>query len=105
MLTIYFREHRKAAKLTQQQLADRIGTSKSRISMKENGKEGWDRDYLGALAEALAIRDPMSLLTYNPLDPTALQDVLQRLTPEDRAKVDNYAETLEKARKVDDKAA
>lgn len=103
-LTIYFREWRKEKKLTQQQLAERIGTSKTRVSMKENGDEGWDDSYLAALSEALSV-DPASLLMRDPNSRDSPWSLLESLKPESKAKVADYAETLKKAEELDDRAA
>lgn len=60
----YLREWRETRGLTQQQLADRVGTGKDQISRWENSKRGVSTDVLAALAEGLNIttadvfRDP-----------------------------------------------
>lgn len=93
----YFKEWRKAKHLTQEQLAERLGTSKTRISMKERGKEGWDNGYLAALANALGIEEPASLIMRNPLEEDAvwsLQDHLKKATPAARQRILSVVETL-----------
>jgi len=104
-ITVYFREWRAFRQLTQQQLADRIGTSKTRVSMKENGKEGWDDGYLAALAEALGIDEPASLLMRNPVDDAAPWSLLEGLKPDSRAKVLDYIEVLKRAEESKERAA
>lgn len=61
----FFKEWREAQGLTQQQLGERMnGTPKGRVSMKENGNEGWDDAYLGAVAKALGV--PAASLLAHP---------------------------------------
>lgn len=90
----YFREWRLERNLTQQRLADRMGTTKTRVSRKENYKEGWDDAYLAALAEALAVSEPGSLIMRNPADESAPWSLLETLSAESRAKVVEFAEML-----------
>lgn len=105
-LRVYFKEWREAKSLTQQKLADRIGTSKTRVSMKENGEEGWDDGYLAALAYALGLDEPASLLMRNPQDKASPWTLFESLKPESKAKVFDYIETVKKAEdRQDDKAA
>lgn len=74
--------------------------------MKERSKEGWNDQYLGALAEALGIASPADLLIRNPFEEDAPRDILDGLNPGNRAKVEEYAKMLKKAQEiVDDKAA
>lgn len=101
VVAVYFREWRLYKGLTQQQLADRLGTTKTRVSMKERGEEGWDNSYLAALADALGVDEPASLLIRNPFDKGAPWTLLEGLKPESRAKVLDYIETLEKAERSD----
>lgn len=60
----YLREWRNARGLSQQQLADRLDTSKGQISRWESGSRSMSGDVIAALADALAIepgdlfRDP-----------------------------------------------
>lgn len=94
-LRIYFREWRAHRGLTQQQLADRIGTTKGRVSLKERGEEGWDEEYLADLAYALST-EPASLLMRNPLDSDAPWSLLDSLGPQSREKVLDYARMLKR---------
>lgn len=50
---LYIKEHREAAGLTQQQLADRVGTTKATISRIETGLRDYTGGFLDAVAEAL----------------------------------------------------
>lgn len=78
-----FKNWRKYRNLTQQKLADRIGTTKTRVSMKENGNEPWDDYYLEALSEALGASGT-DLLARNPFEGDDLATLLGRMSPEAR---------------------
>lgn len=78
-----FKNWRKYRNLTQQKLADRIGTTKTRVSMKETGKEPWDDYYLEALSEALDA-SAVDLLARNPFEGDDLATLLGRMSPEAR---------------------
>lgn len=96
-LRVYFKEWRQFRNLTQQQLADRLGTSKTRISMKERGEEGWDDRFLAALSDALGVYPPASLIMRNPLEIDAvwsLQEHLQKAGPDARQRILSVVETL-----------
>lgn len=62
---LFLREWRQLKGLTQDELAARLGTSKSVISELENGKKRWNQDHLGELAFALGC-DPEDLLHPGP---------------------------------------
>jgi transcriptional regulator with XRE-family HTH domain len=80
---VFFREWRKHRGLTQDQVAERMGTTKTRVSLKETGKEPWDQDYLNSLAHILAC-DPIDLLARNPGDPEAPWAIWDALRPDQR---------------------
>jgi transcriptional regulator with XRE-family HTH domain len=88
-LKTFFKEWRVFRGLTQQRLADRLYTTKTRVSMKERGVEGWDDAYLAALADALNT-DPASLIMRNPLETDSPWSLIDGLKPESRAKVLDY---------------
>jgi transcriptional regulator with XRE-family HTH domain len=50
---IYLKEHRELAGLTQEQLAERMGTTKATISRIEGGQRDYTGGFLEAAAEAL----------------------------------------------------
>jgi transcriptional regulator with XRE-family HTH domain len=85
MQPTYFKAWRKFRTLTQQQVADRIGTTKTRVSLKERGLEPYDQYYLEALADALNT-DTASLLARDPYAEAGAYAVLDALKPETRAK-------------------
>lgn len=73
----YLAQYRKKAGLTQEQLAERVGTYKGQISNWENGNRSLSFDVLSALAEALDI-EPMDIFR-DPERPSA--DELLRDAP------------------------
>lgn len=81
----YFKKWREFRGLTQDALAERIGMTKTRISMKERSEEPYDQYYLEALAEALNTDAP-SLLARNPFDEDSLYKLLDQLSPATKAK-------------------
>jgi transcriptional regulator with XRE-family HTH domain len=72
---LYIREHRLAAGLTQQQLADRLDTSKATISRIETGSRDFTGDFLDAVAEALGKPSGRVLLHH----PKHEADILEKL--------------------------
>ncbi len=90
---IYFREWREYRGLTQQQVADRIGTTKTRVSMKENQVEPYDQDYLEALADAL-LTDPASLLMRNPKDGEGLWSIWEQAKPGERDLIERIVRSI-----------
>lgn len=98
--TTFFKEWRIFHGLTQQKLAERLGTTKTRVSMKENGNEEWDGAYLAAMAYALQT-DRASLLIRNPLDKSAPWSLLESLKPENQAKVKGYISDLGRAEETE----
>lgn len=56
MQTNRIRELRKAQKLTQQQLAEKVGISYTHLGRIENGERGLDMEYIPAFAEALGVK-------------------------------------------------
>lgn len=87
----YLREWRKHRHLTQQQLADRLDTSKGQVSNWENGNRGLSADVLAALAEVLTI-EPQDLFR-DPDQPSA-DDLLRAASPEIRDQAIAIIETL-----------
>lgn len=56
MQTNRIRELRKARKLTQQQLAEKVGISYTHLGRIENGERGLDMEYIPAFAKALGVK-------------------------------------------------
>lgn len=91
---IYFKEWREKRELTQEQVADRIGTTKATVSRMEAGKVQYNRGYLDALAYALSV-EPMDLFR-DPDRPSA-DALLQNADPETRQRAISVLEALLKA--------
>lgn len=82
----YLREWRKHRGLTQQQLADRLESSKGYVSDLENGKRRYNQDLLEALAYALMC-EPADLLIRNPLQEDAIWSIWEAVSEADRPRV------------------
>ncbi len=99
----YFLAWRKARGLTQQGLADLLGTNKTRVTMKERDLESWDKDYLDALSKALSV-DTWSLLYRDPdadnADEAKGFRVYDDLSPESKTKALDYMRDLKLADKA-----
>jgi transcriptional regulator with XRE-family HTH domain len=79
--------------LTQQQLADRVGTTKGTISRWETEVRDPPLAALAALADALGI-EPKEL--FSPPDAPTADDLLRSLSEKDRDRVIQFAETLKR---------
>lgn len=80
---LMLRQWRKHRGLTQERLAERLGTSKGYISDLENGKQRYNQQHLEALAEALDC-DPVDLLIRDPTDPEGIWSIWDRVRPVDQ---------------------
>jgi transcriptional regulator with XRE-family HTH domain len=89
----FIREWREHRGLTQEQLAERLETTKANISRVENLKQGYTQDFLEACATALST-DPASLLMRNPVDPEGMWSVWDLAKPGERQKIVEIAKTL-----------
>lgn len=88
-----WREYRR---LTQEELADRIGTAPNVISLLEAGERGLSEKWLVKLADALETT-PGRLLDYAPEDlDAAYLDAALSVPPEDRPQVLAIIETFRK---------
>jgi transcriptional regulator with XRE-family HTH domain len=87
----FLKEWRTHRGLTQQQLADRLDTTKSVISALENGKQRWNQDIVELAAEALNC-EPADLIVRDPTAPDAIWSIWERVPPQNR---DLAARTLE----------
>lgn len=85
-----WREHRD---LTLEQLADRIETTPSHLSMLERGIRGYTQNTMEALAEALRT-DAASLLMRDPTKDDAIWSVWEQAKPGDRQKIVEIARTI-----------
>ena len=88
---LFLREWRLERGLTQQQLADRVGTSKGQVSNWEQAKRGLRQDVQAALAHALSIS--INDLYRDPAQPSA-DELLRDATPELRNQAIELIKTL-----------
>lgn len=77
----YLREWREYRELTQQQLADRVGTGKDQISRWESGGRTMSANVIAALADALQL-EPRDL--FRDPDAPSADELLRNATPEQR---------------------
>lgn len=91
----YIREWRKFRELTQEQLAERIGITKSYLSKIESGKKRYDQPFLEAAAVALRC-EPADLIIRDPSDPDGIWSIWDQLRPLERAQVVEIAKTLKR---------
>lgn len=81
--------------MSQEQLADRVGTSVASISRIESGSQPYTQDVLEALAEAL-MTDPASLLMRNPEDPEAMWSIWEQAKKGERQLIEELARSVVK---------
>lgn len=91
----YFKEWRKFRHLTQEEVAERIGTSTSTISQLETGKQGFTDTTLIALAEALNC-GPGDLLMRNPLEDEAPWSIWNNIPQHNRPQAIEILRTFER---------
>lgn len=87
----FLKDWRIEKSLTQQQLADRLDTSKDQVSRFENYKRKMTLDAAAAFAEALGI-DTLAIFR-DPQQPSA-DELLRNATPEQRRQAFAILETL-----------
>lgn len=79
-------EWRKHRGLTQEQLAERIGTTKASISRIESYETGYTQDFLEACADALMC-EPGDLLMRNPTDTEAPWSIWNHAKPGEKRQI------------------
>lgn len=85
---------REFRKLSQEELADRVDTTASQISMLENGERGLSAKWLRKLAPALDTT-PGHLLEHDPGElPTDVLDIWAHISKRDRATALRILETF-----------
>jgi len=92
----FIRQWREYRGLTQDQLADRLETSKASISRIEAGDQAYTQDFLEACAEAL-MTDPASLLMRDPTDDEAVWSIWERAKVGERQMIEEIVRTVVKA--------
>lgn len=87
----YLREHRKAVRMTQEQIAEQLKTTKATISRYET----FQRDHPGGFLQAFAqvVGKPVVDLYHPPSEPS-LDAMVRDASPEMRAKIRAIIETL-----------
>lgn len=88
---VYFREWREARGLTQEQVAERLNTTKATVSRMENNRSQYNRGYVEALADALQV-SPDQLFRHP--DTPSIDSLLEKVSPEDRARVVSVVQAL-----------
>ena len=91
----FIRAWREYRGLTQEQLADRLSTTKANISRIENLRQGYTQDFLEACADALRT-DPASLIMRDPSDPAGFWSIWDQAKPGQRRQIIEIARTLTK---------
>lgn len=79
----FLKEWRTHRGLTQQQLAERLETTKSVISALENGKQRWNQDIIELAAEALNC-EPVDLIMRDPTAPDSIWSIWERVPATNR---------------------
>ena len=79
--------------MTQDDLAERLGTSKASISRIEAGQQAYTQDFLEACADALRT-DPASLLMRNPTDEEAVWSLWDKAKVGDRKMIENIVRSV-----------
>jgi transcriptional regulator with XRE-family HTH domain len=91
----FIRAWREFRGLTQEQLADRLSTTKANISRIENLRQGYTQDFLEACADALRT-DAASLIMRDPSDPAGFWSIWDQAKPGQRRQIVEIARTLTK---------
>lgn len=91
----FIREWRKHRGLTQDQLAERIGVTKSYVSKVEGGKRRYDQPFMEAAAQVLRC-EVADLVMRDPSDPEGIWDVWNTLAPAERRQVVEIAKAIKR---------
>jgi transcriptional regulator with XRE-family HTH domain len=89
----FIRAWREFRNLTQEQLADRLNTTKANISRVETGTQGYTQDFLEACAEALST-DVASLLMRDPTKGAGMWSIWDQAKPAEREMIEDLAKTV-----------
>lgn len=89
----FLKQWREYRKLTQDELAERLETSKASISRIEGGTQAYTQDFLEAAAEALRT-DPASLLMRDPTDENAVWSIWNDAKIGERQMIENIVRTV-----------
>jgi transcriptional regulator with XRE-family HTH domain len=91
----FIKQWREYRELTQDQLAERLETSKASISRIESGQQAYTQDFLEACAEALRT-DPASLLMRDPTDDEAVWSLWDKAKIGERQMIENIVRSVVK---------
>ena len=91
----FIKQWREFRNLTQDQLAERLETSKASISRIETGQQAYTQDFLEACAEALRT-DPASLLMRDPTDEEAVWSIWDRAKVGERQMIESIVRSVVK---------
>lgn len=92
-MRLYLREWREHRGLSQERLAEAIGTTAATISRIENRKQNWDQEFLKSAATALQCT-PADLLNRDPSDSEAIWSIWDQLDSSGREHVVDLAKTV-----------
>jgi transcriptional regulator with XRE-family HTH domain len=93
----YFKEWREWKGWTQQEMADRIGTSKQTVSRVESGDRDWGKGYLEAFAHVVGCSNPTDPITRPPDAPITLDDMVRGMPAEKREQVIHFVEFMRRS--------
>jgi transcriptional regulator with XRE-family HTH domain len=79
----FIRDWRLHRNLTQEQLAEKVGTSKGHVSRIETGERPYTQQFLESCARVLGCQ-PADLIARNPEDPEGLWSVWEGIPPAQR---------------------
>ena len=99
-LNLRIRPIRKDRGLTIAQLAERIGVSTAHLSEVERGVKNVNNHLLERLAAALSVKPEDLIASAESRDVIALSAILEQLSPEDRERVQAFAQALALAPKA-----
>ncbi len=87
----YFKEWREHKGWTQQELADRMETTKQTVSRVESGERDWSKGYLEAFSFVIGCPRPEDPITRPPGAAITLDDMLRNAPPEVRKEIIDFA--------------
>jgi transcriptional regulator with XRE-family HTH domain len=76
----YFRQWRKHRGLTQQQVAERTGTTRTSVSRRERGQVSYSQDYLESLSDVL-LTNAAALIMRDPNNPEGIWSIWDQDKP------------------------
>jgi len=93
----YIREWRKYRDLTQEQLAERIGITRSYLTKIERGDRRYDQPFLEAAAYALRC-EAGDIINRDPTQPESIWSIWDQLEPQERVQAMTIIRALRGAR-------